>query len=229
MEVFPDWKAVPCASFEDAFAEVTAGRAEHAMIPIDNSIAGRVADIHALLPETRLKIVGEHFLPIHFDLLGVHGADMEQIREVHSHIHALGQCRSFIRKHGLVPVIAGDTVGSAREVAEGNKPDRASLAPPLAATMYGLDVLAARVEDDPTNTTRFVMLADDQSILPRSQLPSQVITSFVFKVRNIPAALYKALGGFATNGVNMTRLESYMVGEEFAATKFMVDVEGASR
>jgi prephenate dehydratase len=226
MEVFPEWEAVPCASFEDAFAEVTAGRAARAMIPIDNSIAGRVADIHALLPETRLRIVGEHFLRIRFDLLGIRGTALEQVREVHSHIHALGQCRRFIRGHGLVPVIAGDTAGSAREVAEWNDPAKASLAPPLAAGLYGLDVLAAEVEDDPTNTTRFVILADDQSIPPRGQLPPQVVTSFVFQVRNVPAALYKALGGFATNGINMTRLESYMVGGEFAATKFMVDVEG---
>lgn len=225
-EVFPDWTAVPCASFEDAFAEVTDGRARHAMIPIDNSIAGRVADIHALLPETRLKIVGEHFLRIRFNLLGIPGTTLDQVREVHSHIHALGQCRRLIRRHGLTPVIAGDTAGSAREVAEWNNPAKASLAPPLAADMYGLEVLAADAEDDPTNTTRFVILADSQSYPPRTHLPERVITSFVFQVRNIPSALYKALGGFATNGINMTRLESYMVGGDFAATKFMVDVEG---
>nr|WP_149956889.1 prephenate dehydratase [Zafaria cholistanensis] len=225
-EVFPAWDAIPCASFEDAFAEVTTGRAQRAMIPIDNSIAGRVADIHALLPETRLRIVGEHFLRIRFDLLAVPGTTLEQVREVHSHIHALGQCRAFIRQHGLVPVIAGDTAGSAREVAEWNDPAKASLAPPLAAPMYGLDVLATEVEDDPTNTTRFVLLADDQSLSSREHLSPNVITSFVFQVRNVPASLYKALGGFATNGVNMIRLESYMVGGQFAATKFMVDVEG---
>jgi len=225
-EVFPDWEAVACASFEDAFAQVLSGRAERAMIPIDNSIAGRVADIHALLPETELTIVGEHFLRIRFDLLGIPGTALSQVREVHSHIHALGQCRRLIREHGLVPVIAGDTAGSAREVAEWNDPAKASLAPPSAAELYGLEVLAAEVEDDPTNTTRFVILADDSTFPARDRLPQQVVTSFVFQVRNVPAALYKALGGFATNGVNMTRLESYMVGGQFAATKFMVDVEG---
>jgi prephenate dehydratase len=225
-EVFPDWSAVPCASFEDAFAQVVSGRAERAMIPIDNSIAGRVADIHALLPDTELKIVGEHFLRIRFDLLGVPGTTLGQVREVHSHIHALGQCRRLIRDHGLVPVIAGDTAGSAREVAEWNDPTKASLAPPAAAELYGLEVLASEVEDDPTNTTRFVILADEDTFPTRDQLPERVVTSFVFQVRNVPAALYKALGGFATNGVNMTRLESYMVGGQFAATKFMVDVEG---
>jgi prephenate dehydratase len=225
-EVFPDWHAVACASFEDAFAEVLSGRAERAMIPIDNSIAGRVADIHALLPDTELTIVGEHFLRIRFDLLGIPGATLDQVQEVHSHIHALGQCRRLIREHKLLPVIAGDTAGSAREVAQWNDPTKASLAPPAAAALYGLEVLSAEVEDDPTNTTRFVILADEATLPTREQLPPQVVTSFVFQVRNVPAALYKALGGFATNGVNMTRLESYMVNGQFAATKFMVDVEG---
>jgi prephenate dehydratase len=225
-EVFPGWDAIPCASFEDAFAQVVSGQAERAMIPIDNSIAGRVADIHALLPDTELKIVGEHFLRIRFDLLGVPGANLGQVREVHSHIHALGQCRRLIRDHGLVTVVAGDTAGSAREVAEWNDPTKASLAPPAAAELYGLTVLAANVEDNPANTTRFVILADEATFLTREQLPQQVVTSFLFHVRNVPSALYKALGGFATNGVNLTKLESYMVDEEYAATQFMVDVDG---
>jgi prephenate dehydratase len=226
LEVRPSWDAVPCASFEDAFAAVTSGEAELAMIPIDNSIAGRVADIHALLPRTTLQIVEEFFLPIRFSLLGVPGATVEQAREVHSHIHALGQCRKLIRRLGLKPVIAGDTAGSAREVAEWNDPTKVSLAPPMAAELYGLQVFAEKVEDDPTNTTRFVVLADRRPVPSREELSGPAVTSFVFRVRNVPSALYKALGGFATNGINMTRLESYMVGGEFAATMFMVDVEG---
>ncbi|MGM0928275.1 MAG: prephenate dehydratase [Actinomycetota bacterium] len=226
LAVRPGWDAVPCASFEDAFAAVTSGEAELAMIPIDNSIAGRVADIHALLPRTTLQIVEEFFLPIRFSLLGIPGATVEQAREVHSHIHALGQCRKLIRRLGLTPVIAGDTAGSAREVAEWNDPTKVSLAPPMAAELYGLEVFAEKVEDDPTNTTRFVVLADRRPVPSREELSGPAVTSFVFRVRNVPSALYKALGGFATNGINMTRLESYMVGGEFAATMFMVDVEG---
>jgi len=196
------------------------------MIPIENSIAGRVADIHLLLPHSGLQIVGEFFLPIHFDLLGIPGSTIEGATEVHSHIHALGQCRKLIREAGLKPVIAGDTAGSAREVREWNDPTKLSLAPPLAAELYGLEVLASAVEDDPSNTTRFVVLARETELPTREALPGPAVTSFVFRVRNVPSALYKALGGFATNGVNMTRLESYMVGNEFAATMFMADVEG---
>ena len=225
-EVRPDWEAVPCASFEDAFAQVTSGQAKLAMIPIDNSIAGRVADIHAMLPNTTLQIIEEHFLRIRFSLLGIPGTSIGEAKEVHSHIHALGQCRKLIRELGLKPVIAGDTAGSAREVSEWKDPSKVSLAPPMAAELYGLDVLARDAEDDPTNTTRFVVLADKQPIPSREELAGRAVTSFVFRVRNVPSALYNALGGFATNGINMTRLESYMVGGEFAATMFMVDVEG---
>ena len=225
-QMFPDMDSVPCASFEDAFELVSSGEADLAMIPIENSIAGRVADIHILLPQSNLQIVGEYFLPIHFDLLGIPGSTIEGATEVHSHIHALGQCRKLIRDHGLKPVIAGDTAGSAREVAEWNDPRKLSLAPPLAAGLYGLEVLASGVEDDPTNTTRFVVLAREQALPTKEELPGPAITTFVFRVRNVPSALYKALGGFATNGLNMTRLESYMVGNEFAATMFISDVEG---
>ncbi len=225
-DMFPDMESVPCASFEDAFELVSSGEAELAMIPIENSIAGRVADIHALLPQSNLQIVGEFFLPIHFDLLGLPGSSIEAATEVHSHIHALGQCRRIIRAHGLKPVIAGDTAGSAREVRDWNDPTKLSLAPPMAAQLYGLEVLATAVEDDPTNTTRFVVLAREKALPAREELTGPAVTSFVFRVRNVPSALYKALGGFATNGVNMTRLESYMVGNEFAATMFMADVEG---
>lgn len=202
------------------------GEADLAMIPIENSLAGRVADIHVLLPESNLQIVGEHYLRIRFDLLGLPGSTVAEATEVHSHIHALGQCRKIIREHQLTPVIAGDTAGSAREVRDWNDPKKLSLAPPLAAELYGLEVLASGVEDDPTNTTRFVVLARNQELPSRSALPESAVTTLVFKVRNVPSALYKALGGFATNGVNITRLESYMVGSSFAATTFMIDVEG---
>jgi prephenate dehydratase len=226
IEMFPDMESVPCPSFEDAFELVKSGEVDLAMIPIENSIAGRVADIHVLLPESDLQIVGEHFLRIRFHLLGIPGSSLDQAKEVHSHVHALGQCRKLIRSLGLKPVIAGDTAGSAREVHDWNDPSKVSLAPPLAADMYGLDVLAEDVEDDPTNTTRFVVLSNKGQRLGPEELPGLVVTSFVFRVRNVPSALYKALGGFATNGVNMTRLESYMIGNEFSATTFMADVEG---
>ena len=225
-QMYPGLESIPCASFEDAFELVSSGETDLAMIPIENSIAGRVADIHLLLPHSGLQIVGEFFLPIHFDLLGIPGSTIEGATEVHSHIHALGQCRKLIREAGLKPVIAGDTAGSAREVREWNDPTKLSLAPPLAAELYGLEVLASAVEDDPSNTTRFVVLARETELPSREALPGPAVTSFVFRVRNVPSALYKALGGFATNGVNMTRLESYMVGNEFAATMFMADVEG---
>lgn len=223
-DAYPSWDPLACASFEDVFAAVGDGTADLAMIPIDNSIAGRVADIHHFLPGSKLHIVGEYFLPIEFNLLAPPGASLDSITEVHSHIHALGQCRKIIRAHALTPVIAGDTAGSAREVAEWNDPTRAALATSLAAEIYGLDTLATNVEDEDHNTTRFVVLSKVPQPAPSGVGP--VVTSFVFRVRNIPAALYKALGGFATNGVNMTKLESYMIGGEFAATQFLADIEG---
>jgi prephenate dehydratase len=221
---YPDWEAVACASFEDVFAAVENGEAELAMIPIDNSIAGRVADIHHFLPASTLHIIGEHFLRIQFHLMAPAGASLESIRTVHSHVHALGQCRKIIRDHDLVPVIAGDTAGAAREVAEAADLTKAAIAPPLAAEIYGLQILARDVEDEDDNTTRFVVLSPDLVQAPRGNGP--VVTSFIFNVRNLPAALYKALGGFATNGVNMTKLESYMVGGHFAATQFLAEVDG---
>ena len=224
LEAFPDADALACATFEDAFAAVDSGEAQFAMIPIDNTVAGRVADIHLLLPTTALQIVGEHFLRIRFSLMGVAGSSIDGAREVHSHVHALAQCRGFIRSHGLTPVVAGDTAGSAREVAEWGDPTKLSIAPPLAAQRYGLEILASDIEDQKHNTTRFVILAPPREYPQVGDGP--FVTSFVFRVKNIPAALYKALGGFATNGVNMTRLESYMVNGKFAATMFMVDVEG---
>ncbi len=221
---YPDWEPVPCASFEDVFAAVEGGDAELAMIPIDNSIAGRVADIHHFLPSSNLHIIGEHFLRIQFTLMATPGATLETIKTVHSHVHALGQCRRFIREHGLVTVISGDTAGAAREVAEAADPTQAAIAPPLAAVIYGLEILRDEVEDEEHNTTRFVVLSRDFVQAPADDGP--VVTSFIFNVRNLPAALYKALGGFATNGVNMTKLESYMVGGEFTATQFLAEVDG---
>lgn len=224
-DVYPDRVALPCATFEDALAAVTEGRAGLAMIPIENSIAGRVADIHALLPASGLFIVGEYFLPIRFQLLGVPGATLDEIATVHSHVHALGQCRRILRQNGWTGVVAADTAGSAREVAGWGDRSRASLAPRLAAEIYGLDILAADVEDEKHNTTRFVILS------PVPQWPAigggqPTVTTFVFRTRNVPAALYKAMGGFATNGVNMTKLESYMVEGSFTATQFLADVDG---
>jgi prephenate dehydratase len=223
-DAYPDWETLPCATFEDAFAAVIDGQAGLAMIPIENSIAGRVADIHHLLPTSGLHIVGEYFLPIHFQLMAIPGADLRTIRHVHSHVHALGQCRKIIRKLGLKAHVAGDTAGSAREVSEWRDPSRASLAPRLAAGIYGLNILAEDVEDEAHNTTRFVVLSKTAQWAKAGNGPT--VTSFIFRVRNIPAALYKALGGFATNGINMTKLESYMVDGEFSATQFYAEVDG---
>ena len=223
-ENFPDHAPMPCATFEDAFAALQDGAADLGMIPIENSIAGRVADIHNLLPASGLHIIGETFLPIHFQLLAIPGATVAGLRSVHSHVHALGQCRKIIRKYGLKTVIAGDTAGSAREVAEARDPTRASLATRLAGEIYGLTILGEDVEDEAHNTTRFVVLAKTPQWAKATNGP--VVTTFVFRVRNVPAALYKALGGFATNSVNMTKLESYMVEGEFSATQFLADVDG---
>ena len=224
IENYPGHAPLPCATFEDAFAALQEGRADLGMIPIENSIAGRVADIHALLPASGLHIIGETFLPIRFQLLAIPGATIEGLRSVHSHVHALGQCRRIIRQHKLTAVVASDTAGSAREVAEWRDPTRASLATRLAGEIYGLTTLAADVEDEAHNTTRFVVLSTTPNWAPANNGP--VATTFVFRVRNVPAALYKALGGFATNGVNMTKLESYMVEGEFTATQFLADVDG---
>jgi prephenate dehydratase len=223
-EAVPQLEPMPCATFEDAFDAVSSGQAELAMIPVENSIAGRVADIHHLLPDSGLHIVGEHFLPIHFQLMAPPGARREQIRTVRSHAHALGQCRRYLRENGWSAVVADDTAGAAREVAELGDPSLAALAPRLAARLYGLDIVAEDVEDEHHNTTRFLLLARE----PREPAlgDGPVITTFVFRVRNVPAALYKAMGGFATNGVNMTKLESYQLGGTFFATQFYADVEG---
>jgi prephenate dehydratase len=223
-EHYPDWEALPCASFEDVFAAVENGEADLAMIPIDNSIAGRVADIHHFLPGSGLHIIAEHFLRIRFCLMGVPGTTLDTITTVHSHVHALGQCRRIIREHGYRPLISGDTAGAAREISELGDVTQAAISPPLAAEIYGLEILAEDVEDEDHNTTRFVVLSRELVEAPAGNGP--VVTSFIFNVRNLPAALYKALGGFATNGVNMTKLESYMVGGEFTATQFLAEVDG---
>jgi len=221
---YPDAEALPCASFEDVFAAVDTGEADLALIPIDNSIAGRVADIHHFLPGSGLHIIAEHFLRIRFHLMGVPGTTLETIKTVHSHVHALGQCRKIIAEHHWRPLIAGDTAGAAREIVEANDVTQASISPPLAAEIYGLEVLARDIEDEEHNTTRFVLLSPEFVQAPAGNGP--VVTSFIFNVRNLPAALYKALGGFATNGVNMTKLESYMVNGEFTATQFLAEVDG---
>jgi prephenate dehydratase len=223
-DMFPEREQLPCTTFEDALEAVTSGRAGLAMIPVDNSIAGRVADIHHLLPESGLHIVGEYFLPIHFQLLGVPGTTLDQIRTVRSHVHALGQCRKIIREHGWSTVVADDTAGAAREVSELGDPTVASLSPRAAASLYGLDTLASDVEDEHHNTTRFLVLSREPEVPPVGSGPT--ITSFVYRVRNVSAALYKALGGFATNSVNMTKLESYQLGGMFFATQFYADIEG---
>ena len=224
VEAYPDATPLPCPTFEDALAAITSGDADLGMIPIENSVAGRVADIHHLLPDSGLFIVGEYFQPIHHQLMAPRGAKLKGIRTVESHVHALGQCRRIIRKLGIQPIVSGDTAGSARIVAERGDLSCASLASRLAAEIYGLDILVEDVEDEHHNTTRFVVLAREAKWAAKDSGP--LVTTFVFRVRNLPAALYKAMGGFATNGVNMTKLESYMVEGNFFATEFYADVDG---
>ena len=215
-QAHPGLEPLPCPTFEDAIGAVQSGEARYAMIPIENSLAGRVADIHHLLPNSGLYIVGEHFLPIRHQLMAIKGAKLSDITDLYSHVHALGQSRKIIRQYGLKPHVAGDTAGAARQVAEWGDKSKAALAPKLAAEIYGLEILASDVDDETHNTTRFVILARE----PDDAEPGNgaVITTFIFNVRNVPAALYKAMGGFATNGINMTKLESYQVNGEFVAT-----------
>ncbi|MDA5631533.1 MULTISPECIES: prephenate dehydratase [Rhizobium/Agrobacterium group] len=229
-DMFPDMEPLPCPTFEDAFNAIENGEADLGMIPIENTLAGRVADIHHLLPESRLHIIGEYFMPIRFQLMVMPGVKKDEIRTVHSHIHALGQCRKIIRSNGWKPVIAGDTAGAAKQVSEKGDRSMAALAPRLAADLYGLDILAENVEDSENNVTRFVVLSRDENWAKRQSDDKStdeiIVTTFVFNVRNIPAALYKAMGGFATNGINMTKLESYQLGGKFVATQFYADIEG---
>jgi len=225
-DMYPSMEPLPCPTFEDAFVAVESGKADLAMIPIENTIAGRVADIHYLLPTSRLQIVAEYFLPIHFQLMVLPGAKFEGIKSVYSHIHALGQCRKVIRKNRWKPVVAGDTAGAARLVSEEGNPANAALAPSLAAELYHLDIVAEDVEDTDNNVTRFVVLSKEKHWAVRTDPAEKMMTTFVFRVRNVPAALYKGLGGFATNGVNMTKLESYQLGGKFFSTQFYADIEG---
>jgi prephenate dehydratase len=223
-DAYPRMQAIPCATFEDALAAVNTGAAKLAMIPIENSVAGRVADIHHLLPQSGLYIVAEHFERVRHQLLTLPGVKLTELKTVHSHVMALGQCRKAIRALKLRPVVEADTAGAARELRESGDRTRAVIASRLAAEIYGLKIAKADIEDAQHNTTRFVVLAKTPVRVPKSNGP--VITSFVFRVRNVPAALYKALGGFATNGVNMTKLESYQLEGSFNATMFYADIEG---
>ncbi|MEM6499461.1 MAG: prephenate dehydratase [Pseudomonadota bacterium] len=223
-EVYPDLEPVPCSTFEDAIGEVQAGRAKYAMIPIENTLAGRVADVHHLLPQANLYIVGELFLPIHFQLVAPRGSKKSDIKDIDSHVHALGQCRNIIRELGASAHVAGDTAGAARQVSEWQDKSKAALSPRLAADIYDLDILAENVQDEDHNTTRFVVLSGEPDDAEPDDGPC--VTTFIFRVRNVPAALYKAMGGFATNGVNMTKLESYQIGGAFTATMFYADIEG---
>jgi prephenate dehydratase len=225
VETHPDYEPLPCATFEDVFQAAASGEASLAMIPVENSIAGRVADIHHLLPTSPLHIVAEHFMPIRFQLMGLKGAKLEQIKVARSHIMGLGQCRNFLRKHKIEARTAADTAGAAREVAEEGDPAAAAIAPALAAEVYGLDILARNIEDAAHNTTRFVIMSREQ-VFPEREANREWVTAFVFRVRNVPSALYKAMGGFATNGVNMTKLESYQIGGTFSATQFYAEIEG---
>ena len=222
--VFPEMNARPLETFEDTFAAVRGGRARHAMTPIENSVAGRVADIHRLMPESGLYIVAEHFMRVNHHLLAPAGATLKTVKIVRSHVHALSQCRKMIRKLGLKAVVHADTAGAAAELAVNGGTSETAIASSLAGEIYGLQSLAANIEDADHNTTRFLILA--RRPVRQKRGAGKLITTFIFRVRNVPAALFKAMGGFATNGVNMTKLESYMVGGSFEATQFYADVEG---
>jgi prephenate dehydratase len=227
-EALPHCQALPKPSFEDAVDAVRAGEVDLCIIPVENSLHGRIADIHHLLPEAGLYILGEHFLPIHLQLLGLKGAKLSGVKTAFSQAPALGQCRKIIRELGLKTQDWYDTAGSALHVAKEKDVSLAAIASKLAGEIYGLDVLRADVEDEHHNTTRFLIMAHepDDAPLPAPGSTTRIVTSFVFRVRNVPAALYKAMGGFATNGVNMTKLESYQLGGSFNATQFYADIEG---
>lgn len=223
-ETFPEKEALSCRTFEDVIETVRRGEADLAMLPVENSTYGRVADIHQLLPSSGLHIISEAFVRVHINLLAVPGTQLDQVRSAMSHTMLLGQCRDFLRQHGIAALTGADTAGSAKHIAEIGEPSQAALASELAGEIYGLSVLARHIEDHDTNTTRFLVMAREPDFARRGD--HGMITSFVFRVRNIPAALYKAMGGFATNGINMTKLESYMVNGQFTATQFYADIEG---
>ncbi len=220
----PDHETLPCASFEDVFAAVQNSQADLAMLPVENSVAGRVADVHHLLPNGGLSIIAEHYQPVIHHLLALPGAKLSDIKTVHSHVQALSQCRVWLREHGLRPLIKADTAGSAAEVAKLGDQSLAAIASELAGKIYGLESLAANIADLKNNTTRFLILSRKAQRPEVGSCPC--ITTLLFRVRSVPAALYKALGGFATNGVNITKLESYLVDGNFTAAQFYVDVEG---
>ena len=220
----PEMDTLPCRSFEDTFAAVQDGQAVLAMIPIENSIAGRVADIHHLMPGSELHIIGEHFQRVDHHLLAVKGAKISDITHVYSHIHALNQCRQFLAERGIEPVVSADTAGAAQQIAQSGDKSQAVIASELAGEINGLISLKANIEDSEQNTTRFLIMSKEP-IVPHPKA-GPCLTSFIFRVRNVPAALFKAMGGFATNGVNMTKLESYMAGHQFVAAQFYADIEG---
>ncbi len=221
---YPDLSTLPCETFEAAIEAVREGRAHLAMLPCENTLAGRVSDMHHLLPESGLFVIGEHFHRVEHCLLGVKGAAIGDLKRAHSHTVALGQVRHSLRRLRLSPVVQADTAGAAQLVAQWNRKEEAAIASALAAEIYGLEILAANIEDAAHNTTRFYIMAR-QPRTPDPALPN-LMTTFVFRVRNVPAALYKALGGFATNGVNLTKLESYMLAGQFVATQFLCDADG---
>lgn len=224
---FPDMKTLPCKSFDEAFTAVQEGRASLAMIPVDNTLAGRVADVHHLMPGSGLYIIGEHFQPVDHNLLGVKGSKIEDLKHVHSHVHAIPQCRALIKRLDLNAHVHADTAGAAKEISEMNDLAHGAIASSLAAEIYDLEILEANVQDADHNTTRFLILSPEPEI-PALEAGGDVITTLTFEVRNIPAALYKSLGGFATNGLSMAKLESY-VDENFQAARFYCDVEGHSQ
>ncbi|MDR7123338.1 prephenate dehydratase [Pseudotabrizicola sp. 4114] len=219
----PEMEVVPCTTFEDVVEMTRSGAVDLGMLAVENSTYGRVADVHSLLPKSGLHIVDEAFVRVHVNLLGVPGASLADVTEAHGHVVILPQCAGFLRSHGITGRVSSDNARAAREVAEAGDKTRAALASELAAQIYGLEVLARHIEDQKNNTTRFLVMSREAD---HSRRAAQMITTFTFRVRNIPAALYKALGGFATNGVNMTKLESYMVGGSFMATEFYADIEG---
>lgn len=219
----PSMQALPCRTFEDAIEAVRTGQADLAMLPVENSTYGRVADIHSLLPGSGLRIIDEAFVRVHINLLGLPGVPIDRITQAMSHTVLLGQCRDFLKSHNLRALTGADTAGSAKLVAERGDPTLGALASELAGEIYGLDVLARKIEDQSNNTTRFLVMSPQAD---HSRRADRMMTTLTFRVRNIPAALYKAMGGFATNGVNMTKLESYMVGGSFTATEFYADIEG---
>jgi len=222
LEAFPLLEALPCETFEAAMAAVHEGAAGLAMLPVENSTYGRIADIHQLLPDSGLSIIGEHFVRVHANLLALPGTPLAEVRTVLSQAPLLGQCRSFLKAHGIATRVGADTAGSAAVVAAAGDRSLAALASELAGEIHGLEALARHIEDHQHNTTRFLVMALEQRPFP----VEGALTTFVFQVRNIPAALYKAMGGFATNGVNMTKLESYMLEGRFTATQFYADIEG---